>query len=69
VLAMRFPANHVAVDGVVGPVTWHGFVARIAELDSRPSSPLVAAGDDRNGRRASPATFGSRWRQTPTTRR
>jgi len=33
VLAMRFPADHVAVDGIVGPVTWHGFVAGIAELD------------------------------------
>jgi peptidoglycan hydrolase-like protein with peptidoglycan-binding domain len=33
VLGMRFPANHVAVDGIVGPVTWHGFVAGIAGLD------------------------------------
>jgi peptidoglycan hydrolase-like protein with peptidoglycan-binding domain len=32
-LGMRFPADHVAVDGIVGPVTWHGFVAGIAELD------------------------------------
>jgi murein L,D-transpeptidase YcbB/YkuD len=32
-LGMRFPADHVTVDGIVGPVTWHGLVTGIAGLD------------------------------------
>jgi peptidoglycan hydrolase-like protein with peptidoglycan-binding domain len=33
VLTERFPADHIALDGIVGQVTWRAFVAGIEGLD------------------------------------